>query len=337
MKYFLVVRQQNNQLGDLLCSVPMYLAIKKKYPESHITLITAPTNYDIPFKEINPYIDNILKFEKGSIPEYLKFLKELRKTKFDFGIVPSTLNISRTSNIINFLSGAKTRVGVKRIDDEHNKLHFLLNVKKEFYWNKNKIHQLYRITDVIKQIGCDLSKNEIENVTTNEKDEDIKFADEYLRNKFYNSEKPIFGFHPGAGKVKNQWGTKYYIELIAQLYKLYNCNILLTSGYIDKEVTYEVAKSLKENNIEPVIAENFEVKKLASLFKRLQLYVTNDTGVMHLAGFSGTNVVSLFGPTNGFEWAPVKKNQFYIQSKTGNIDVIKPKEVLDLIADKYEF
>jgi heptosyltransferase-2 len=196
---------------------------------------------------------------------------------------------------------------------------------------------LYRITDVIKQIGCDLSKNEIENVTTNEKDEEVKFADEYLRNKFYNSEKPIFGFHPGAGKVKNQWGTKYYIELIAQLYKLYNCNILLTSGYIDKEVTYEVAKSLKEKNIEPVIAENFEVKKLASLFKRLQLYVTNDTGVMHLAGFSGTNVVSLFGPTNGFEWAPVKKNQFYIQSKTGNINDIKPKEVLDLIADKYEF
>ena len=57
---------------------------------------------------------------------------------------------------------------------------------------------------------------------------------------------------------------------------------------------------------------------------------------MHLAGFSGVNVISLFGPTKGFEWAPLKKNQFYIQSKTDNINNIAVKEVFDLVINKYE-
>ncbi|HEY5122499.1 MAG TPA: glycosyltransferase family 9 protein [Ignavibacteria bacterium] len=337
MKYFLVVRQQNNQLGDLLCSVPMYLAIKKKYPESHITLITAPTNYDIPFKVINPYIDDIIKFKKDSLKDYLVFLKDVRKTKFDIGIVPSTLKISRTSNIINFLSGAKIRVGVKRIDNEYNKLHYLLNVKGEFNWNSNKVHQLYRVTDVVKQIGCTLSDEEIKNVEINIGDEEVRFANEFIKNNFSDSGKPIFGFHPGAGKEINRWNLQYFLELIELLYKRFSCNVLLTSGYIDKEITFDLVKALREKNIEPVIAENFEIKKLSALFKRINLYITNDTGVMHLAGFSGTNVISLFGPTNGFEWAPVKKNQFFIQSETGNINEITPERVMNLVLEKYEF
>jgi heptosyltransferase-2 len=58
---------------------------------------------------------------------------------------------------------------------------------------------------------------------------------------------------------------------------------------------------------------------------------------MHLAGFSGTNVISLFGPTNGFEWAPVKGNQFFIQSETGKINDITPERVMNLVLEKYEF
>ena len=337
MKYFLIVRQQNNQLGDLLCSIPMYKAIKQKFPESHITLITAPTNYEIPFKKINPFIDNILIFEKKSLKEYLEFLKEVRNIKYDFGIVPSTLNISRTSNIINFLSKAKTRVGVKRIDEEFNKLYYLLNIKGEFDWNKNKIHQVHRILDVVKLIGCEANGTDVEKIEINLESEDIKFADDFIKNSFPDVNRPMFGFHPGAGKVRNIWDVKNFLELIEKLHIKYKCNVLITSGYIDKKITDTLIRELKVRNINAVSAENFEFKKLTALLKRLNLYVTNDTGVMHLAGFSGINTVSLFGPTNGFEWAPLLNNQHYIQSKTSNIDDIKVEDVYNLINVRYEF
>ncbi len=336
MKYFLIVRQQNNQLGDLLCSAPMYFAIKKKYPESHITLVTASTNYDIPFKLINPHIDTILKLKRDSIVDYRTFIKEMRRTKYDFGIVPSTLMISRISNIINFISGAKIRVGVKRIDSEINKYHFLLNIKKEFDWNKNKVHQIYRISDIVKQIGCELSNQEIEEVKINISEEDKRFADEFISCNFPDLSKPLIGLHPGAGKSGNRWDVKHYFELIKLIHRSLSKNILITSGQIDKDVTNKLVNHLRENSIRYVLAENLDIGKLAAVQKKLNLYITNDTGIMHLAGFLGVNIISLFGPTNGFEWAPLKKNQFYIQSKTGNINDIEVKEVFDLILKKYD-
>ena len=46
------------------------------------------------------------------------------------------------------------------------------------------------------------------------------------------------------------------------------------------------------------------------------LYITNDTGTLHVAGGVDANVVSLFGPTHGYEWAPVGDNKICIQSPT---------------------
>ena len=336
MKYFLIVRQQNNQLGDMLCSVPMYKAIKKKHPDSHITLVTAPTNYNIPVKLINPYIDDILIFKKDSMKGYIEFIKNLRKVKYDFGIIPATLNISRTSNIVNFISGSKKRVGVKRIDDEINPYHFLLNIKKEFDWNKNKVHQIYRVIDIVKQIGCDLDKQEIENIDIDVSDEDKRFADEFVKSSWPHPERNVIGFHPGAGKTTNRWDVNNFAGLIKKLHTRYENNILLTSGYIDKEITNSLIGLLKTYEITPVVADNLEIGKLTALLKKLSLYVTNDTGLMHLAGFSGVNTVSLFGPTKGFEWAPLKKNQFYIQSKTDNINDLSVDDVFNLCIEKYD-
>ena len=116
----------------------------------------------------------------------------------------------------------------------------------------------------------------------------------------------------------------------------FGSNILLTSGYIDKEITDKLITLLKEYGISPVVADNLEIGKLTAVLKKLNLYITNDTGLMHLAGFAGINTISLFGPTKGFEWAPLKKNQLYIQSESNNINNISVKQVFDLSINNYE-
>ena len=49
-----------------------------------------------------------------------------------------------------------------------------------------------------------------------------------------------------------------------------------------------------------------------------------------LPDWSGTKMISLFGPTKAYEWAPSMENQFYIQSETGNINDITVEQVLSL-------
>ena len=72
VKNILVVGK-NNQVGDMICSLPLYFALKKKFTEAQITLVAAKTNYPIPLKDINPHLDNILVYDKSPLKTVFKF------------------------------------------------------------------------------------------------------------------------------------------------------------------------------------------------------------------------------------------------------------------------
>lgn len=314
----------------MICSLPLYAALKKKFPNSKITLVAAKTNYPIPLTEINPYLDKIIVYDKSSLKTIINFYRKLRKEKYQIGIVTSTFAFSATSHIINFLSGAKLRVGVKSIDGKINKAAKYLTVKKDFFWDKEKKHQKERNLDVVRQIGCDLTKEELIQAGLKINKEVHSFAEAFLSKSFPDKSRIIIGFHPGAGKKDNTWSAENFIELIQQLFKKHKNYILLTAGLTDKEVINYISEKLKILNIPFEIAENLEIKKLAAVLSRINLYITNDTGPMHIAGSVGTKMISLFGPTKSYEWAPSMENQFYIQSESGKIEGVSLDEVLNL-------
>lgn len=326
VKNILIVRQ-HNQLGDMLCSVPLFAAVRKRFPKAHITLVASPINYEILFSDINPYIDKVITYRKAPFKNLIEFYKELRDHNYQIGIVPSTVSISRTSHFINYFSGAKVRVGVKSIDHKLNSVEYLLNVKSEFDWDSRKLHQTERNLDVGRQIGCDLTEKEKKNVMIHLSKEETDFADSFINENFQDKNKLIVSMHPGAGKVPNRWNKENFIELTKKLYDKYNCYFLITSGMIDKEITDDVKEKLMKLNINCVLLENTPVRKVGAVIKRTDLYITNDTGTLHVAGGVDANIISLFGPTHGYEWAPAGDNKICIQSPTDNINDITVDEV----------
>lgn len=309
----------------MLCSLTLYKALKKKYPDARITLVAAKTNYEIPFFDINPYIDRVIVLDKSSLRTILKFLKELRTRKYQIGIVPSTIALSRTSHIINWISGAKFRVGVKSIDGKENKSHKYLNIKSNFNWKEK--HQSFRNLEVVKQLGCDLSEEEIKLIRINFSESDLDFANNFFRTNFPDRNKKVIAFHPGAGKEANIWDSKNFLELIKKLYKEFGNYVLLTSGWTDEKIIESISNELQLANIEHKVLHNALVKKLGAILSLIDLYITNDTGTMHIAGYSGAKMISLFGTTNHEEWAPKEKNQKHIKSATANINDIVVEEV----------
>jgi ADP-heptose:LPS heptosyltransferase len=329
----IIIRQKNNQLGDLLCSLPAYIAIKKFYPDSKITLITGKTNYPIPYQYLISQIDYVIEMKRDNISLTLSFLKSLRNFKPDIAIVPSTMSFSRTSHILALLSGAKERVGVKAIDKQKNKFAFLLTNKRPFNWDSERVHQINRILDVVKQIGCELTPEEIKGLKLHYSNDTLKKARDFLVSIFSNFNNPIVGFHAGAGKVDNRWNIDKFAELALKLYREYKVRILLTAGQIDEIIVEELSKKLASQSVHFHIVKNVEIKFLGALLSMLDLYITNDTGVMHLAGFSGAKVLSLFGPTKGYEWAPPFEKCKYIQSPTNNINDISVEEVFSTVSN----
>lgn len=328
VKNILIVRQ-HNQLGDMLCSVPLFAAIRKKYPEAHITLVASPINYEILFSDINPYIDKVITYRKAPIKNLIEFYKELKNHDYQIGIVPSTVSLSRTSHLINYFSGASVRVGVKSIDGKLNDMEYLLNIKSDFEWDTKKLHQVDRNLDVGKQIGCVLSESEKSEVMIHLSNDEISFADEYIKINFPDKNKIIIGFHPGAGKTQNRWDKENFIALIKMLYRKYDCYLMMTSGTIDKEITDIIRSELNQSGIEIKILENTPIRKLSAVIKKLDLYITNDTGTLHVAAGVDANIISLFGPTHGYEWAPIGENKIYIQSPTNEINDITVENVFE--------
>ena len=324
----ILVIRQHNQLGDMLCSLTLYAALKKKFPDSRITLVAAKTYYEIPFHEINPFLDRVITFDKQNSRTILNFFRSLRERKYQIGIVPSTIKVSRTSHIINFLSGAKVRVGVKSIDGNKNNSHKFLNIKSDFNWEN--AHQLDRNLSVVRQIGCNLTQEEMKAIKFSFSDKEIIDAKRFLETPFPDKSKKIIGFHPGAGKKENMWPTSNFIKLIRKIYEEYKNYVLLTSGKIDKEIINEVENELKKYGVAYQLLDVIPIKQQGAILSLVDLYITNDTGSMHIAGFSDAKMISLFGPTDPNEWAPQGINKHFIKSRTGNINDISVDEVFNL-------
>jgi ADP-heptose:LPS heptosyltransferase len=332
VKKILVVGK-NNQVGDMICSLPLYAALKKRFPTAKITLVAAKTNYPIHIKKINPHIDRIITLDRSTLKSSIKFLKELRKTKYQIGVVPSTIALSSTSHIISFLSGTKIRVGVRSIDGEKNKNSYLLNVKNDFNWKGLKKHQRDRNLDIVEQIGCSLTCEELKNIKLTISQEDVFFAESFLTESFPNKTKNLIGIHPGAGKKENVWDIENFISLIKKLNNIYKSNFLITAGYSDKNILERITTFMSNENINFAVAENFEVTKLCAVLKYTDLFVTNDTGPMHIAASSGTSILALFGPTKSYEWGPTGDNSISIQSPADDINKITVEEVLQKSID----
>lgn len=325
----ILVILKHNQIGDLIVSTPMFFSLKKCFPEASISILASPTNYTIPFKEIIPYLDKIILLNRKTLKQQIEILKNLRKDNYDLAIIPSTIRFSITSIIISYLAKIKYRVGISGIDEKKTKFNFLLNIKKHFKWETNKTHQIFRNLDVVEQIGCKITIDEIFKSFPLVTLEENQKAKSLIENYFGHCEL-IIGIHPGAGQLQNIWNTENYIRVIKELNQKYKCGFIITAGYTDDQTTKCITNKLKNLKINFLLAQNYEFKNLMSLINQCDLFISNDTGVMHIASLTKTNLIALMRKEKEFDWRPLAANKFYIVSKSNLIDDISIDQVLDL-------
>ena len=76
-----------------------------------------------------------------------------------------------------------------------------------------------------------------------------------------------------------------------------------------------------------LIIERQPVRDVAAIIDQLDLFITNDTGIMHVAAATSAAVLALFGPTDPLQWAPVGSKNRFIVANDGNIDSVSEEEV----------
>lgn len=328
VKKVLIVRQ-HNQFGDLLASISLFRAVKEKYPDSKITLIASRDNHFA--VEKNSYINSLFIFNNRLIwnPFYLLKLYRSLRMKYDIAIVPATVAISKTSCIIAAFSDAIIKIGPGTLNTKKNDLSFLFHYPINLNWKKcPDAHVSDFILDVIRPFEIS-TRNYKSSICFDQID--IKNAEDFI-NGIKDQNQFVVGFHVGAGKPQNRWPLEKYIYLIDTLKKSYPLSVYFTGSDSDKTEINFIKKNLKHN---AGYFLNKNIPQVAALISLSDLFITNDTGIMHVAGAVSTPQISIFGPTNPFNWAPLGDNKFYVRQSelVGDVTV---EEVFNLCKNVLE-
>jgi heptosyltransferase-2 len=327
IKKILVIRQ-HDQLGDMLLAVPLLRALRESFPASHIALITSPVNYQIMMN--NPYVNGVINYDKRilrrSVREILKFYRLLRSGNYDLVVVPATISLSMTSHIMARLTGAKIRIGAKSLDGISNPTAFCFTHAVDLDWSQTpRKHHSARNLDILAPL--DIVEEDLRSVLGLSEDERKK-ANKFL-SEFRKRYKLLIGIHPGAGHPENRWAAEKYAAIAGRLAKEFDAGIVVTSGPMDREPMELLRKHMQ---CEYLLIENKPIREVAAIIDSLDLFLANDTGIMHVAGASKTNLLALFGPSDPLLWAPIGAKNRYIASKNKTMEGLSEEEVYNMIA-----
>ena len=219
------------------------------------------------------------------------------------------------------------------IDFRSSLLSYFLKKNKQYIFKKkknmNQIDQLKKFFNI-----TDFSLS----VSTNH-DEEIE-ASKVLNNKY----KYVVLF-PGGNWKPKIWPINYFNKLIYLLNNQFsNLRFIIVGSSKEKYIYYEDIK----NNLPNDLFINLMGKSLTSTsayMKKSNLFIGNDSGLMHLSVASNLKTIALFGPTNDKIYGHYNFNSFVIRTKESYEDFnrmtmnnsqtymssIEPEDVLNYI------
>ncbi len=275
-------------IGDVVYNTAVYEPIKKHLPNVRLTVLVESPSYDI--VKNHPSVDEILCFKKTSFIEQFKFYLNLIFNNYDVAI---DMHEGTRGAVMCFLSRAKFKIG-----NIFAKRSFLYNKKINFSDLKPAIPIDYQVA-LIKKLGIPMENPQpVINVSGTWK----KSANELLRSKRVDPEKPYCIIHPGARKY-DQWQYEKFAEIAEYFFNRFNLNIVLTCGPGELEQVKQLKKCLKKQI--PYTFISTELSILLGITASAKFVVCHNGGYMHATAAIGVPVTALFGLTDYRIWKPL--------------------------------
>ncbi len=279
-------------IGNLILALPAIKLLNKIFsPENIDILAPLPTIYEIfkTFPDFKSLYNKIyLVSLKTSLWQNLKQIYKITSTRYDFSLLmfPSA---RIHYNIYNFITLAKKRIGSLYPDINFKRAHFLNNINIPVIIG---IHDVYQNINLLKPFGIDYKKVKIKS----------NLSGEALKKK-----KKIIGIHPGAKREAfyKKWEISKYFGLIKTILKKYkNYRIRIFAGK-DDEKEVNILKQIKSTRIEFII--NQPLYKVFQKINECSIFISNDSGLMHLANFAGCYNIVIIGPSDFRRTGPFNK------------------------------
>lgn len=311
------------QLGDVVLSLPALQAVRAQYPTAKITVAvgkSCATIIDLANCADNKIVVDRVKLRDSaklwSIVQIGKLVSDVRRRQFDFII---DLHSLPETNILALLSGANKRLLAQR---ESRSLDFLGNLSTRPPKEDKSKHATDRYLDVLRPLGIE---NANRTAKLRPRAEDLDFVKKlWQKNKIENL---VVGLFPGAGHASRRWSLANFVQLADYLVRNEAVRIAVFLGPEEKELATTVKQLFPKNTI---VFDDLTLQQLVAAQSYLSLFVSNDTGPMHLAAAVETPIVLLMDERAPQTYVPLTSSVEVMRNKT--IDQITVETVYQAAA-----
>ena len=277
-------------IGESILTLPSIAALRKLYPKARIELLCTPRIAEVYRK--NEDIDMLRKVDLGPL-SVLKFAIGHAK-RYDLVIdMEEYLNIS---SLISYL------VGKHRVGFSHGARSLIYHRQVPY---NDKQHVVQTFLDLIRTIGSGEKGEKLLPLKTTPKEN--KEAQRVIRK---NGEKgKIVAIAPGAAESAKAriWPIEGYAELSDYILHHYPSTILFTGTEEEKELIDSIMAKMDIKAGAVNLAGKLTLPELFALLEKVDLFIGNDSGPMHIAAAQGTRTIGLFGPNLPVRFGPYGK------------------------------
>ncbi len=301
----LLVRS-TNWIGDAIMTTPAIRTIGENFPDTEITLLALPWVSDV-FASC-PHIDRIFIYDRDGrhrgLSGKLLLARDLGREKFDGAIL---LQNAFEAALITTIARIPARGGYTT--DGRGML-LTHGVKKPV--DIDQKHQLHYYQQMLAGLGLNTGPNELELFIAPEK---LARARQTLAQAFgAGGRVPVVGFNPGAayGPAK-RWPAEKFAELAKMLHEQTKCLILVFGTRADLRAAAVIRQPLPDRKRFLDLTGKTDLGTAMAYISCCDAFVTNDSGLMHVAAAVNTPLVALFGSTDHVATGPYSKRAVVVR------------------------
>ena len=290
-------------LGDFLCAVPAWSALRRGLPKAQIDLVALPETRHLA-QRFSQYFDDFIEFpgfpgiveRPARVTALPAFLSEMHERRYDLAL--QMHGDGSTSNIFSLLLGAKRTVGFY-LPSGH------CPDPESFLPYPDWLHEVQRNTALVRflgiEVGDDAGCTYEFSVTDSDEGEYARLAQRHgLQSGRYVC------IHPGASRETRRWSPRSFAQ-VGSMLRAQGLQIVLTGTADEAEITAIVARHLGQPVID--LSGQTSVGALAVLLGHARLLLCNDTGVSHLGAAMKTPSVIIFLTSDLVRWGPMDRSR----------------------------
>lgn len=305
-----IVVRGTNWVGDAVMTVPAVRQLREVFADATISLLTPAWAEGI-FRDSNLF-DEIIAFERTGtrFTDIVGQVKLLRPHEFDVAILFTN---SFASAFIMKLAGIKTRIGYGT-DGRGFMLTHSIPVPE---W-KRKRHEVFYYLNLVSEVETALKGSITLHQGKPEPSLEVSDSRRFsAHNKLVKAgvdrSRKTFALAPGSTNSRaKRWQVESFAALNDRLQRELNANVILLGAPDEQDVSTAVIEASNEKPID--LTGKTSLAEAVAILAEVDMLISNDMGLAHIAPAVGTKAITIFGPTDPTTTRPLGDNAAIINA-----------------------